>query len=90
MKINILAPTRSGGKFAGDTPHSSISGESVSGPAAPEDKIITDIDEEKMTHEKFVATRFLTFLGNQRLTLEQLNNLPEKEQQRIKKEFIGD
>lgn len=89
MKINILVPTRSGGKFAGDSPHSSVAGESVSGPAAPEDELITIIDEDKMSVEKIVATRFLRFLGNQRLTIDKLNNLPKEEQQRIKKEFAA-
>jgi hypothetical protein len=89
VKINIFVPTQSGGRFANsDLVHSSITGERVSGPAAPEDDLITEIDESRMRPEKVIAIRFLTFLGNRRLTMESLKKLSIEEQKRIKKEFI--
>jgi hypothetical protein len=54
----------------------------------PEEEFIQDIDEEKMTPEKILATRFLNFLGGRQLTMEKLRALPTKEQQRLKKEFL--
>lgn len=89
MKLNTFVPTRNGGKFADSLlSHSSITGEAVSGPSSPENEIITEIDESRMSPAKFVATRFLTFLGNRGLTLKSLNEMSIREQKRIKKEFI--
>lgn len=89
MKINIFVPTRSGGKFADNSlVHSSLTGEPVSGPVSPGDEIIAAIDESKMSQEKIVATRFLSFLETRRLTMESLKQLELKEQARIKQEFI--
>src|ERR1700676_2256365 len=70
MKVNVFVSTRSGGNFAGSFPHSSITGEQVDGPEAPEDSIIAAIDEDRISPEKALAVRFLTFLGNHRLTIE--------------------
>ena len=89
MKVNIFVPTRSGGKFTDYSfTHSSITGEPVNGPVAPEDDIITEIDESRMSKEKILATRFLSFLGNRRLTMKSLKKLPLEEQTRLRKEFI--
>ena len=88
MKVNVFVSTRSGGNFAGSFPHSSITGEQVDGPEAPEDSIIAAIDEDRISPEKALAVRFLTFLGNHRLTIESLNILSSEEQARLKKEFI--
>ena len=89
MKLNTFVPTRGGGKFADNQlNHSSITGEQVSGPFVPEEELITEIDESRMSPEKIVATRFLKFLGNRRLTLASLKALPIKEQKKVKKEFI--
>lgn len=90
MKVNILVPTRKGGKFAGDYLHSSVTGEAQSGPGSPEDELITSIDESKMSTEKIVASRFLTFLANRNLTIGDLSKLTPTEQSRIKKEFKED
>jgi len=54
-----------------------------------EDELIRDIDEQKMSPEKLLATRFLTFLGNRQINLTNLKLLPVEEQQRLKKEFLG-
>jgi hypothetical protein len=56
--------------------------------ADPEAEFIQDIDEQKMSVQKIVAVRFLAFLGNRRLTMKKLGQLPEEEQQRLKKEFL--
>lgn len=89
MKVNIFVPTRSGGKFTDYSfNHSSITGEEVNGPVAPEDGIITEIDESRMSPKKILATRFLAFLKNRRLTMELLKKLSLEEQVRLKKEFI--
>jgi len=40
-----------------------------------------------MTPEKLLTTQFLAFLNNRRISLDDLKLLPEKEQQRLKKEF---
>jgi hypothetical protein len=55
-----------------------------------EDEMITAIDEHRMSPAKLSATRFLTFLGNRRLTIAKLKELPIEEQKRLKKEFLGD
>ena len=90
MKINILVPTRSGGKFADSaSTHSSITGEQVSGPSSPEEDLIDEIDELKMSPEKIVARRFLKFLGNRRLTMDTLKLLSHEDQVKIKEEFIN-
>jgi hypothetical protein len=53
-----------------------------------EDELIQDIDEQGMSPEKILASRFLTFLGNRQISLTDLFLLPEEEQQRLKKEFL--
>lgn len=89
MKLNTFVPTRGGGKFADNQlNHSSITGEAVSGPFSPEEDLITEIDESRMSTEKIIAVRFLKFLGNRRLTIESLKQLSIEEQKKIKKEFI--
>jgi hypothetical protein len=55
-----------------------------------EDEMIQEIEEKGMQLEKLVATRFLAFLGNRRISLEELRALPIEEQNRLKKEFRGD
>ena len=52
-----------------------------------EDELIREIDEQGMTPEKLLTTQFLAFLNNRRISLDDLKLLPEKEQQRLKKEF---
>lgn len=90
MKVNIFMPTRSGGHFTDYSfNHSSVTGEEIFGPAAPEDGIITEIDESRMSSEKVLATRFLAFLSTRRLTIESLKQLSSQEQNRLKREFIG-
>ena len=54
-----------------------------------EDELIKNIDEDYVQPEKLLANRFLTFLGNRRLTISSLAMLSTEEQQRIKKEFLG-
>lgn len=88
MKINVFVPTRSGGKFADSFPHSSISGIQTDGPASPGDEVIRAVDESKMSSDKILAQRFLEFLGNRRLTVVMLENLPLEERIRLKKEFL--
>lgn len=89
MKINIFIPTVSGGKFASSTAyHSSLSGSETTGPYSPGDEVIRAIDESKMSPEKIIAQRFLEFLGNRRLTVQQIKEFSIEEQNRLKKEFI--
>lgn len=59
------------------------------GLADPEEEIINSIDEQKMSSKKILATRFLTFLGNRRLTLEKLKVLPKENQDKLRKEFFS-
>ena len=54
----------------------------------PEDELVQSIDEQKMSPEKLLTTRFLAFLGNRRLSLATLKLLPKEEQQRLKREFL--
>ena len=90
MKMNIFVPTKNGGKFTDTSiPHSSITGVATGESTSPEDEIINAIDERKMSDEKYTAIKFLEFLGNRRLTLEDVNNLTAEEQSKLKKEFIN-
>jgi hypothetical protein len=57
---------------------------------ADEEDLIKQIDEKKMSADKLVATRFLEFLGNHRLSIAGLKLLPIEEQVRLKKEFLGE
>jgi hypothetical protein len=52
-----------------------------------EDELINSIDEQEMSPEQILARRFLKFLGNRRLTMKKLLELPVDEQLRIKEEF---
>jgi len=56
----------------------------------PEEELITEIDEQRMSPEKIAATRFLKFLEDKKLTLERLKTLPSQERDRLKREFLGD
>jgi hypothetical protein len=87
MKINIFVPTVGGGNFTDAFPNSSLSGSVVEGPQSPGEEIIDAIDEERMTPEKRVARRFLKFLGNRRLNMMKLTELPKLEQSRLIAEF---
>jgi hypothetical protein len=89
MKMNVFVPTSRGGKFGTDQLYSSVTGQQISGPESPEDEIITAVDESKMSPQKVLAQRFLTFLGNHRLNMRTLKELPPGEQARLKKEFLG-
>lgn len=53
-----------------------------------EDEFIQSIDEDYASSEKILAVRFLTFLGNRRLTVSSLALLSAEERKRIKKEFL--
>jgi hypothetical protein len=55
-----------------------------------EESLVTDIDEQRMSSEKLIATRFLSFLANKRLDMTKLKLLTVEEQQSLKKEFLGD
>jgi hypothetical protein len=52
-----------------------------------ETDLVQKIDEHQMSDKKLTATRFLTFLGNRRLTMEMLKDLSKEEQTRLRKEF---
>jgi hypothetical protein len=62
----------------------------------PEEELVRDIDEQRMSPSKLLATRFLIFISSRLapnggfLNIEKLNKLPIEEQQRIKKEFLGE
>jgi hypothetical protein len=89
MKVNILINSRDGSHYADSlVNYSSIMGEEITGPDAPEDKIINEIDESRMTDEKVIASRFLAFLSTRRMTVGSLHDLFVDEQTRLKKEFL--
>ena len=88
MKINIYTNTKNGGRFTDAFPYSSVTGVQVEGPQSPGEEIIRAIDEQKMYPDKILASRFLEFLGNRRLTVAKLKSLPTEEQAKIRKEFI--
>lgn len=88
MKINIYTNTKNGGKFTDAFPYSSVTGVQVEGPQSPGDEIIRAIDEQNMSSDKILVSRFLEFLGNRRLTVATLQDLSTEEQAQIKKEFI--
>ena len=88
MKVNVFVPTRSGGKFTEAINYASITGEIENLPTSPEDAIISMIDEESMTEQEILLSRIKTFLGNRRLTMADVKNLPPEEQARLKKEFL--
>lgn len=52
-----------------------------------EEELIQNIDEHRMSATKVMVSRFISFLGNRRLTMDSLKLLPAHEQQRLKKEF---
>ena len=82
MKINVFIEKENGVYKSIGTQDDFYSGQML------EDELVQSIDEEKMTREKILATRFLNFLGNRRLTIKKLSELPIEEQNRIKTEFI--
>jgi hypothetical protein len=89
VKVNIFVPTKNGGKFTDNSiPHSSITGVETGEPASPEDEIINAIDERKMSPEKFTAVKFLEFLANHRIKIEDLKNLSPQRQSDIRREFL--
>lgn len=99
MKRNILIKTESGSfkaiPYEALTDASSVSAnlgntDGSSWITDPEETIIKGIDERKMSPQQIQASHFLEFLGNQRLTLEELKQLPIEEQTRLKKEFLGE
>lgn len=90
MKMNILVITPQGGKFAGNFPHSSLSGEVVEGPQSYGDEIIDSIDESRMAPEQILIKRFFGFLGSRGYSWESFLILPNEEQQRLKQEFLGE
>lgn len=55
-----------------------------------EDLLINEIDKADWSSEKILANEFLAFLGNRRLTLTKLKELPIEEQERLRIEFMGD
>ena len=84
MKVNVFIETESG------TFKSIGLQENFYGDQILEDEIIDSIDEQKMSSEQILATRFLKFLSGRRLTIKKLLELPIEEQTRIKKEFTED
>jgi hypothetical protein len=53
-----------------------------------EDKFITRLDEQKMSSQKLLVTRFLTFLKEKNLDMAKLQALPKDRQAEIKTEFL--
>ena len=56
----------------------------------PEEELVTELDEQRMSPEKIAATRFLKFLADNRLDMEKLRALPLEDQARLKREFLGE
>ncbi len=53
-----------------------------------EDELIKSIDESRMSPAKRAATRFLQFLKDKRMTIQELSALPKDKQKSIKQEFL--
>lgn len=53
-----------------------------------EDELIKSIDEGRMSPAKRAATRFLQFLKDKRMTIQELSALPKDKQKSIKQEFL--
>lgn len=96
MKRNILIKTESGGYKAIPMEHISDASSGDANLATggswlavdAEDKLIAHIDEQKMSSQKLLATRFLTFLAEKNLNTEKLKLLPKDRQREIKTEFL--
>ena len=54
----------------------------------PEAELVDEIDDEKKSSDQILAQKFLKFLGEQRITLNELIKLPIIEQKRLKREFL--
>lgn len=54
----------------------------------PEADLVEQIDDEKLSPEQFIAKKFIKFLADNRLTVEKANQLPPKEQRRLRREFL--
>ena len=91
MSAGALAFGPNGVLFVGDSIGGSIvaidTQDSKAVSSAPKVNV-QGIDEKYMPVQKLLATRFLAFLSNQRLTLDILKSLPLEEQQRLRKEFL--
>lgn len=86
MKHNILIKKENGGYKAITLKR--VFNDEQAGFETTENDLIQNIDERLMSPTKLLVTRFLTFLGNRRLTLEKLKALPKAEQRRLRKEFV--
>lgn len=88
MKLTIFA--KNDVEDVNEFPGREAGGNRAIGLQDAEDEMIRMIDEQRMSPEKLMATRFLEFLGNRRLNMTKLKELPKKEQQRLKTEFLGE
>ena len=96
MKRNILVKTESGGYKAIPMEHISDASSGDANLATggswlavdAEDKLITHLDEQKMSPQKLLATRFLTFLKEKNLDMVKLQALSKDRQLKIKTEFL--
>lgn len=77
MKLNLFEKVDSGGFLA-------------YGLSSVEDDLIEDIDEQSMSEDEILVKKFKFFLGENRLSLEQFEQLSEEEKIRLRKEFTGD
>lgn len=77
MKISLLDTTET----------YDAKGHRAIGLADSEEELIQNLDEQKMSPQKLLASRFLTFLGNHRLNLEKLKQLSQEEQDKLREEF---
>lgn len=83
MKTNIFVRKENGG-------WKSVGLSEGEGDGGLEDILIQQMDETKMTREQIIVSRFHIFLGNQRLNIEKLLALPKEEQDRLRREFLGE
>jgi hypothetical protein len=94
MKVNIFVTndkTDVDGQYGeGISTHREARGHRSVGLIDYEEELVTMLDEQRMSPEKRRATRFLTFLGNRRLTMQKFADLSPSEQKRLKTEFLGE
>ena len=88
MKMTVFATNSK--QDVDNFPRRAAGGHKALGVIDPEEELITELDEQRMSPEKIAATRFLKFLGDQRLDMQKLKSLSPEQQARLRKEFLGE
>jgi hypothetical protein len=85
MKTNIFAVNNT--EDVNKCGFRDIGGSRAVGTYDVEDGLIRELDEDKMSYEKFIAHRFLLFLGDNRITTETFEQLSEQDRKRLLRDF---